>query len=61
MTEKTRLIIAESTKDFVEKELDENLEELSEEEIINRLKQSKFVTTKVESTGEIKIRRVLNG
>nr|DAM10474.1 MAG TPA: hypothetical protein [Caudoviricetes sp.] len=61
MTEKTRLIIAESTKDFVEKELDENLEELSEEEIISRLKQSKFVTTKVESTGEIKIRRVLNG
>ena len=57
----SKVMITESTKKVLEEELDSKIDELSEEELLEKAKASKKVVTSVTESGEVKIRQSLNG
>lgn len=59
--EDTKVLISESTMEVLKTELGEEVEELSEEELLKKVQESsKVVATKTES-GKTQIRQSLNG
>jgi len=61
MAKKNKILIAESTKKVLEEELDESYDELTDEELMQKINESKKVTATVDADGEIKVRQALNG
>ena len=61
MTEENKILINESTKKVIEDELNEKIEDLSDDELLKVVKESKTVVATQEKDGNIKIRQVLNG
>jgi len=61
MAEDSKILMAESTKKVLEEELDESCDELTDEELIQKVNESKKVTATVNADGEIKVRQALNG
>lgn len=61
MTEENKILITESTKKVIEDELNEKIEDLSDDELLKVVKESKTVVATQEKDGNIKIRQVLNG
>jgi uncharacterized membrane protein len=57
----SKVMITESTKKILEEELDSKIDELSEEELLEKANASKKVVTSVTESGEVKIRQSLNG
>ena len=56
-----KILITESTKEFVEKELQENLDEMKEDELIKKINESKKAVAKKNSDGDIEVKQSLNG
>jgi uncharacterized membrane protein len=61
MTEENKILITESTKKVIEDELNEKIEDLSDNELLKIVNESKTVVATQEKDGNIKIRQVLNG
>lgn len=61
MLEDSKILMAESTKKIVEEELDESFDELTDEEVVAKVQESKKVVATMNESGEIKVRQVLNG
>lgn len=61
MTEDSKIIITESTKKVLEEEMDESFDELTDEELLKKVNESKKVTATMNADGEIKVRQALNG
>lgn len=59
--EKKKILISESTKKVLEEEFDESCDELTDEELMQKVNESKKVTATVSADGEIKVRQALNG
>lgn len=58
---KKKLIITESTKDFIEEELNEDLDKMDETELMRKINESKKAVAKINNNGEIEIKQSLNG
>jgi hypothetical protein len=58
---KPKVLITESTKNYVEDELEESLDEMDEQDILNKVNASKVAVAKMNESGEIEIRQSLNG
>lgn len=56
-----KILITESTKEFVEKELQENLDEMKEDELMKKINESKKAVAKKNSDGDIEVKQSLNG
>ena len=61
MTEESKILIEESTKKVLEEEMDESYDELTDDEIMKKVNESKKVAATFNEDGEIKVRQVLNG
>ena len=53
--------MTESTKKVLENELDDEIEVLSDEELLKIVQESKTVAATQDAEGQIKVRQVLNG
>jgi len=58
---KKKIIITESTKDFIEEELNEDLDEMDEVELMRKINESKKAVAKLNNNGEIEVKQSLNG
>ena len=56
-----RVLMTESVKKAVKKELNLDVEALSEEELLKQLRASKKFVVTLKENGTFKVRRVLNG
>lgn len=61
MTEDTKILMTESTKKVLEDELDDEIETLSDEELLKIVQESKTVAATQDAEGKIQVRQVLNG
>lgn len=61
MTDKKKILITESTKNFIEKELDEELDTMEEDELVRKINESKKAVAKRNCDGEIEVKQSLNG
>lgn len=61
MTENTKILMTESTKKVLEDELDDEIEALSDEELLKIVQESKAVAATQDAEGKIQVRQVLNG
>lgn len=61
MTENSKITMTESTKKILEEELDESCEELTDDELIQKVNASNKVAATMTESGKIKVRQVLNG
>lgn len=57
----SKILMTESTKKVLENELDDEIEELSDEELLKIVQESKTVAATQDAEGQIKVRQVLNG
>lgn len=55
------LKLTESTKKILEEEFNQDFDNLSEEEIVQKAKSSKKVTVSIKENGKTVIRQVLHG
>lgn len=58
--EKEKILMTESTKELVEKEI-ENFEELDEIELVAKINATKKMRAVFKESGEIEVKQVLNG
>lgn len=59
--QKKKILISESTKKVLEEEFDESFDELTEEELLQKVNESKKLAVTIGENGEIKVRQSLNG
>lgn len=57
----SKILMTESTKKVLENELDDEIEALSDEELLKIIQESKTVAATQDAEGQIKVRQVLNG
>lgn len=57
----SKILMTESTKKVLEDELDDEIEALSDEELLKIVQESKTVAATQDAEGQIKVRQVLNG
>lgn len=57
----SKILMTESTKKVLENELDDEIEALSDEELLKIVQESKTVAATQDAEGQIKVRQVLNG
>lgn len=57
----SKILMTESTKKVLEDELDDEIETLSDEELLKIVQESKTVAATQDAEGQIKVRQVLNG
>ena len=57
----SKILITESTKKILEDELDDEIEALSDEELLKIVQESKTVAATQDAEGQIQVRQVLNG
>lgn len=57
----SKILMTESTKKVLEDELDDEIETLSDEELLKIIQESKIVAATQDAEGQIKVRQVLNG
>lgn len=57
----SKILMTESTKKVLENELDDEIEALSDEELLKIVQESKTVAATQDTEGQIKVRQVLNG
>lgn len=57
----SKILMTESTKKILENELDDEIEALSDEELLKIVQESKTVAATQDAEGQIKVRQVLNG
>lgn len=57
----SKILMTESTKKVLEDELDDEIEALSDEELLKIVQESKTVAATQDAEGKIKVRQVLNG
>ena len=57
----SKILMTESTKKVLENELDDEIEVLSDEELLKIVQESKTVAATQDAEGQIKVRQVLNG
>lgn len=57
----SKILMTESTKKVLEDELDDEIEVLSDEELLKIVQESKTVAATQDAEGQIKVRQVLNG
>lgn len=57
----SKILMTESTKKVLENELDDEIEALSDEELLKIVQESKTVAATQNAEGQIKVRQVLNG
>ena len=58
---KAKILITESTKEFIEDELEEKLDDMDEHEMIRKINESKKAVAKFNSDGDIVVQQSLNG
>lgn len=58
---KNKILITESTKEFVEKELQKDIEEMEEDELVRKINESKKAVAKKNTDGTIEVKQSLNG
>lgn len=58
---KNKILITESTKEFVEKELQEDIEKMEEDELVRKINESKKAVAKKNTDGTIEVKQSLNG
>lgn len=57
----SKILMTESTKKVLEDELDDEIEALSDEELLKIVQESKIVVATQDAEGQIQVRQVLNG
>lgn len=57
----SKILMTESTKKILEDELDDEIEALSDEELLKIVQESKTVAATQDAEGQIQVRQVLNG
>ncbi|MBR2240001.1 MAG: hypothetical protein IKO49_02090 [Bacilli bacterium] len=57
----SKILMTESTKKVLEDELDDEIEALSDEELLKIVQESKTVAATQDAEGQIQVRQVLNG
>lgn len=57
----SKILMTESTKKVLEDELDDEIEALSDEELLKIVQESKTVAATQDAEGKIQVRQVLNG
>lgn len=58
--EKEKILMTESTKELIEREI-ENFEELDEAELVAKINATKKMHAVFKESGEIEVKQVLNG
>jgi len=56
-----KVLITESTKEVVEDELEEKLDEMDEQELMKKINESKVAVAKRDKDGNIEVKQSLNG
>ena len=59
--ENNKFIIKESTEKLIRETIDENYEQLSEQELIDKLNQSKKFIVRITESGQYEVKQVLLG
>lgn len=61
MVNNKKVLITEATQAFVENELDEKLDDMSEEEVLAKVNSSKSAVAKLNEEGLVTVKQVLKG
>ena len=56
-----KVLITESTKEVIEDELEEKLDEMDEQELMKKINESKVAVAKRDKDGNIEVKQSLNG